>query len=90
VSAELFVFGAEDERGPHRRCTGHVTGSSEDLVTCPLRATRVIWEPDGASFACDDPGHVGEAIRSTPIGEFFMELTAQDAQRALEDCVDPT
>ena len=85
---EPFLFGAEDEHGPHRRCTGHVTGSSEDLVDCRMRATRVIWEEYGASFACDDPGHVGNATRTQPIGEFFVDVVAGLAQRALAACVE--
>lgn len=93
MSTELFVSGAEDERGPHRRCTGHVTGSSTDLVTCPLRATRVIWEEYGGSFACDDPGHIGNATKIEPIDAFFaelhMNLAVEDAQAALANCVEP-
>jgi hypothetical protein len=84
VVIEPFLFGAEDEHGPHRRCTGHVTGSSNDLVDCHSRATRVIWEEYGASFACDDPDHIGNATRIQPIGDFFVEIMAGLAQRALE------
>ena len=88
MSAELFIVGAEDERGPHRRCTGHVTGSSKDLVDCPLRATRMIWEePYGGAFACDDPGHTGNAIRTMPIEEFFQGVYATIAAEALDRCV---
>lgn len=77
-----------------RRCTGHVTGSSTDLVQCRALATRVIWEADGlGSFACDDPGHVGNAVRFMPIGKFFTQLhesiIAQDAERALAACIEP-
>lgn len=93
MSGELFVSDAEDERGPHRRCTGHVTGSSDDLVTCPNRATRVIYEDALGSFACDDPGHIGNADQIIPIGPFFAELhmnmLAYEAEAALANCVEP-
>lgn len=92
MSAELYVPGAEDARGPHRRCTGHVTGSSDDIVACPMRATRVVWEEYGGSYACDDPGHIGNATRIEPIDEFFADLRvswiAREAEAALAACVE--
>lgn len=92
MDAQPYHSGAEDEHGLHRRCTGHVTGSSDDLVDCRRRATRVIWEADGmAYFACHDPGHIGNAARVQPIGEFFVDLhvsiLAEESERALAACV---
>ncbi len=93
MSAELFVGGVDDERGPHRRCTGHVTGSLTDFVPCPLRATRVTWSKYGGSFACDDPGHIGLATSIEPIDKFFadlhMSVIAHEAECALAACVVP-